>query len=57
MPICHSERDAELAYCERRIAEIRAKYTRPDEQLYLTLLIRAWEHHMAIVKRQQNDVR
>lgn len=56
--MCHSRSrkrlifHSELAAIDRRIAEIRQKYTRPDQQEYLRLLIAAWLHHRKIVESQ-----
>lgn len=42
----------EVDRARQRLAEIKAKYTRPDEQQYLRLLIAAWEYHIRILAQE-----
>jgi hypothetical protein len=44
----------ELERAQQRLVEIRAKYTRPDQQ-YLKLLIAAWEYHIRILQHAESN--
>jgi hypothetical protein len=46
---------AELDQARRRLVEIRQKYTRPDQQQYLKLLIAAWEYHIRVLQNAQSN--
>lgn len=48
-----------MTAAERARAElerIKAKYTRPDQQQYLTLLIAAWEYHIRILEAEAHAI-
>ena len=36
----------------QELERIKAKYTRPDEQRYLRLLVAAWEYHIRILEQE-----
>ena len=51
MKICpSSELEQALADVER----IKRTYTQPDQQQYLTLLVKAWEYHIAVLRKEQS---
>lgn len=45
-----------LDHARRRLEEIRAKYTRPDQQQYLKLLVGAWEYHIRILESEAHAI-
>lgn len=45
----------ELERAQQRLVEIRAKYTRPDQQQYLQLLVEAWRYHIEVLRQQDDD--
>ena len=47
--------ETELDYARRRLAEVQATYTRPDEQQYLALLVGAWRYHIKIFEQQEAE--
>ena len=40
----------------QELERIKAKYTRPDQQQYLALLIAAWEYHIRILEAEAHAI-